>query len=144
MPTPHLPTVGSDNDAWGGILNEFLQVSHNDDGTEKATSLLYTAFISQTGTNSPTVSSLLKDDISSPIWSYSAVGIFLLTKTGAFTVNKTVPSSIVEGYDVAGNRFTLERTSADVMTLKTYAVADTTVLANGVITNQYINIEIYL
>lgn len=104
----------------------------------------YTAFISQTGVTAPIVSSLLQDDISNPIWSYSAVGTFLLTKIGAFTLNKTVPKGIVEAYDVAGNRFTLERTSADVMTLKTYAAVNTTVLANGVITDQYINIQIYL
>jgi len=30
-----LPTVGDDKDAWGGILNEFLQVEHDTDGTLK-------------------------------------------------------------------------------------------------------------
>jgi hypothetical protein len=103
----------------------------------------YTGFITQTGTNAPTIT-ILDDDISSPVWSYSAVGTFLLTKTGAFTVNKTVPSKIDAGYDASGNLFTLERTSADVMTLKTYAAADTSTLANGVLVNQFINIEIYI
>ena len=33
MPTPRLPQVGSDDNAWGEVLNGFLSVSHNDDGT---------------------------------------------------------------------------------------------------------------
>ena len=32
---PRLPQVGSDTNDWGNILNEFLLVSHNTDGTEK-------------------------------------------------------------------------------------------------------------
>ena len=35
MPTPRLPQVGSDDNAWGDVLNEFLKVSLNDDGTLK-------------------------------------------------------------------------------------------------------------
>lgn len=30
-----LPTVGGDNNTWGTILNEYLEVSHNADGTLK-------------------------------------------------------------------------------------------------------------
>ena len=30
-----LPTVGSDNGNWGDVLNEYLQVEHNTDGTHK-------------------------------------------------------------------------------------------------------------
>lgn len=29
----NLPTVGGSDNAWGGILNEFLNVAHNSDGT---------------------------------------------------------------------------------------------------------------
>ena len=32
---PRLPQVGSDTNDWGNILNEFLLVSHNTNGTEK-------------------------------------------------------------------------------------------------------------
>ena len=104
----------------------------------------YTAFISQTGTNAPTVDIALKDDLAAPVWSYSAVGTYLLTKTGAFTSTKTIPNAVVAIHDNAGNKITLERTSANVMTLKTYAAENTTVLANGVITGQLINIEVYI
>ena len=30
-----LPTVGQDNNTWGTVLNEYLEVSHNTDGTVK-------------------------------------------------------------------------------------------------------------
>lgn len=30
-----LPTPGGDNDVWGTILNDYLSVSHNSDGTLK-------------------------------------------------------------------------------------------------------------
>lgn len=33
---PRLPTPGSDSGSWGEILNDFLQVSHNADGTTKS------------------------------------------------------------------------------------------------------------
>ena len=38
---------------------------------------------------------------------------------------------------------TLERTDDNRLTLKTYSAADTTVLADGVLTNQYIHFEIF-
>jgi hypothetical protein len=31
-----LPQPGGDQDTWGNVLNDFLQVSHNTDGTVKA------------------------------------------------------------------------------------------------------------
>ena len=34
---PRLPVVGSDGDAWGNLLNEFLRVAHREDGTLKTT-----------------------------------------------------------------------------------------------------------
>jgi hypothetical protein len=37
-----LPTPGSDNGAWGNILNDFLAVEHNSDGTLKASGSIST------------------------------------------------------------------------------------------------------
>lgn len=34
-----LPTPGSDKGTWGSVLNDFLQQSHNDDGSLKAASV---------------------------------------------------------------------------------------------------------
>ena len=83
----------------------------------------YRVILTQTGTTAP-IATILEDDISSPVWSYSSVGVYLLTKTGAFIINKTLPSNIVGYTDPVGNYMTLERTSADVMTLKTYAAVN--------------------
>lgn len=104
---------------------------------------VYTAFITQTGTDAP-VATVLKDDLNSPVWEYSAVGTYTLTKIGAFTLNKTVPTKIDVYTDDDGNYITLERTNVNVMTLKTYAAADTTTLADGVLNGQYVNIEVYI
>lgn len=104
----------------------------------------YTAYISQTSTNAPTVDVALLNTLGGGVWSYSAVGTYLFTLAGAFsTANKTVPNLVTPFMDAAGNLITLERTSANVLTLKTYAAVDTTVLANGVITGQYIHFEVY-
>src|ERR1700723_1934077 len=35
----HLPTPGGDKGTWGNILNDFLEVSHNSDGTLKNSSV---------------------------------------------------------------------------------------------------------
>jgi len=32
---PRLPQVGQDNNTWGTVLNEYLEVEHNTDGTQK-------------------------------------------------------------------------------------------------------------
>lgn len=112
-------------------------------GKQDVVKSVYTAFLTQAGTNAP-VPTPLKDDLSTAVWAYSAVGIYTLTKAGAFTVDKTVPTKLESYVDNDGNKYTLERTSADVMTLKTYASADITTLANGVLLNQLVNIEVYL
>lgn len=39
MPTPRLPEVGHDEDNWGNVLNEYLSVSLNTDGTIKSTAI---------------------------------------------------------------------------------------------------------
>ena len=137
----NLPTVGGDNDAWGGILNDFLTVGHNTDGTTKDIALICQGFLTQTGTNAP-VFTTIKDTIAG-VWAYSTIGTYTLTKTGAFTANKTVPLDDIYT-DQTGNLYKINRTSEDVITLLTYAAADTTTLANGVLSNRFINIEVYI
>lgn len=135
-----LPTVGGDNDAWGGILNEFLQVSHNADGTQKEASLICTGFLTQSGTSNP-VFTPIKDTLAGT-WARTAIGTYRLTKTGAFTENKTIPVDDVYT-DQTGNLYKINRTSIDVITLLTYASTDTTTLADSVLSNRFINIEIF-
>jgi len=40
-----LPVIGQDEDSWGGILNEFLQVGHYEDGTLKSGLGAYSAIV---------------------------------------------------------------------------------------------------
>jgi len=101
---------------------------------------IYEGFFTQTGTTAPT-GNVLEDGIGAPVWARTAVGTFTLTKTGAFTSGKTVPVDDVYT-DQSGNLYKINRTSANVMTLLTYAAADTTVLADGVLNNRFIHIEI--
>lgn len=102
---------------------------------------VYTAFISQSSTSAPTAS-VLVNTLGTVAWARTGTGTYTMTCTGAFTTGKTIPLSDVY-YDAAGNKMTLERTSANVMTLKTYAAADIDTLADGVITNQFVNVEVY-
>ncbi|HLP86886.1 MAG TPA: hypothetical protein VK153_03385 [Candidatus Paceibacterota bacterium] len=46
-----LPTVGQDNNEWGTILNDYLSVEHNEDGTQKllTESVSRTIYVSATG-----------------------------------------------------------------------------------------------
>jgi len=136
-----LPTVGGDDNTWGTVLNEFLEVSHNADGTIKnAPTLVCKGFLTQTSTNAPVLTAIT--DTLAGTWARTAVGTYTLTKTGAFTLNKTVPIDDVYT-DQVGNLFKINRTSIDVLTLLTYATADTTVLADGVLSDRFINIEVY-
>lgn len=44
-----LPVPGGDNNDWGGILNDYLLVSHNDDGTLKASAAPVQSVAGRTG-----------------------------------------------------------------------------------------------
>jgi hypothetical protein len=101
----------------------------------------YKVFLTQSGTTAPVVTTLV-DTIGNTTWTRVTGGTYNLTKTGAFVENKTVPIS--DTYvDIDGNVYTIERIDANTMTLKTYASTDLVNPADGVLTNQYLNIDIY-
>ena len=101
----------------------------------------YTCLLTQIGTTAP-VAIILNDELESPIWEYVTVGTFSFTKQGAFPANRSLPIK-ASAIDFNGNKLTLEWIDENHYILKTYAAADTTVLANGVLVNQEINIETY-
>jgi len=137
---PRLPQIGQDNNTWGQVLNDYLEVSHNTDGTQKALSLVCKGFLTQTGTDAPLFTAI--EDTIGGTWAYSSTGTYTLTKTNAFTLNKTVPVDDIY-IDQSDNLYKINRTSADIMTILTYASTDTTTLANGVLLNRFINIEVF-
>ncbi len=141
MSISRLPQIGSDDNTWGEVLNDFLGVSHNTDGTIKnAPSFVCKGFLTQSGTSNPVLTTIT--DTLAGTWARIAVGTYTLTKTGAFTANKTVPIDDVY-IDQTGNLFKINRTSIDVVTLLTYASTDTNTLADDVLSARFINIEVY-
>jgi len=89
------------------------------------------------GISAPAVTLLTNGLSAAIVWTYSAVGTYIGTLTGAFTENKTVFSHPPLGNDKA---VTLEWTSADVITLKTY---DSGVLTDGLLVKFPLTIKVY-
>lgn len=101
----------------------------------------YSATLTQTSTSAPVVT-ILDDMFTSVSVARTGVGTYTFTKVGAWVLNKTMPLSEYWN-DEIGNSFRLVRTSADVMTLTTYAYTNTLVAADGVLTDRFINIQVY-
>lgn len=90
-----LPVPDSDADAWGGILNEFLQVSHNTDGTIKSELL-------RSGSNTYVVIDTTEDYVVTPkdhiVLADATGGPITVTLPSAkgtnkgYTIKKTDPS----------------------------------------------------
>ena len=102
----------------------------------------YTVFLSQEGTAAPTTRDL-DSTLGRVIWARTGTGTYTATCVGAFREYKTTPLRDV-GYDISGNKITAERTSWDVITVKTYAAEDTETLADDVLSDQFFHIEVYL
>jgi len=106
------------------------------------TSSKYSVLLTQAATSAPVVT-ILEDSIKNITVARTDVGTYTFTKTGAFVVGKSATAKAEQYIDADGNKFVLTPTSVDVYTLTTYAAVDDTVLADGVLTDQYLNIEIY-
>ena len=100
----------------------------------------YRGFLTQSETNDPVFTSII--NTLEGVWARTGVGTYTLTKTGAFVENKTIPNDDVYT-DQSGNLFKINRTNENTMTLLTYAAADTATLADSVLSNRFINIEVY-
>jgi len=92
--------------------------------------------------SAPTQVVLEKEFVAPAAWARTAVGTYTLTIADAFTTGKTIPIDDVYT-DQDGNLYKLDWTSEDVMTLRTYAAVDTEVLADNVLNDRFINIEVY-
>lgn len=101
----------------------------------------YTVLLSQSGTEAPTAKDL-DNTLGRIVWARTGTGTYTATKAGAFRKDKTSPVRDVY-FDIDGNKITAERTSWDVVTVKTYAAIDTDTLADSVLSDQYFHIEVY-
>ncbi len=90
--TARLPTVGADNGNWGAVLNEFLSISHNSDGTLKNTMNVFNVKdygALGDGTNNDTSS------INSAISAVnSAAGGIVHFPTGTYMVDSTLTTPV--------------------------------------------------
>jgi hypothetical protein len=111
--------------------------------------LAISGFLSQTGTDAPTLAPLLVQ-ITGATWSRSAAGTYPCTKAGAFTQGKTIPGTTpVIHQDAAGHCFMAVWTSVDVVTF--YSATTSAVDENGILTdladdlynNQEVNIYVF-
>lgn len=101
----------------------------------------YVAGITQTGTAAP-VATVREDNTgsnlgaSSPVLARTGAGVYTVTKTGLFPAGKT-SAHITNNVLADGSKATVERTSANVLTIKTFdgsgAAADAVLGAGGVL-----------
>lgn len=98
---------------------------------------IYRATMTQTGITSPVVTEL-ENTIGAIVWTRTGVGVYTATLAGAFPADKTF-ILISPGNDIT-EYIAVERTSANVITVKTYINA---VAADVVLTESSIEIRVY-
>jgi len=101
----------------------------------------YVGFLTQSGTSAPTIT-ILEDTITGIVIARTGVGTYTFTKSGAFTLDKTIPIDDVYT-DQQGNLYKITKTSTSVLTLITYSYTNTFTPADSVLNNRYINIQVY-
>jgi hypothetical protein len=98
--------------------------------------------VSQTSTGAPTATVIENTTGVTPVFARSSAGVYTLTMTGAFTVNKTfipVPRQVLS----TGNECTVARTTADVVSIQSFATSGPT-STDGLLSATPIEIQIYL
>jgi len=102
----------------------------------------YRILITQTSTNNPVVN-ILQDTITNVVVTRSTVGTSLFTKVGGFPMLKSAPKKVITYFDTADNKLVLTHVSNDQYKLETYAASNTSVLADGVLIDQEIELNTY-
>jgi hypothetical protein len=102
--------------------------------------LVYIALISQTGTSAPTVTVLSNTLGGALTWSYSNVGIFTATRTGAFTANKVAMFATIGG-NTANTPVTYKMARIDSNSIKLETISTT--WSNGLLLDATIEIRVY-
>lgn len=103
---------------------------------------VYTALLTQEGTNPPTAQVLentLGGDI---VWTYDLTGQYKGTLIGAFTENKTALFITDSTYNSASNAYILTDGSGNAITVETYNAANTS-RVNNVLGLTTIEIRVY-
>lgn len=92
-----LPQPGSDSGVWGSILNDFLSVSHNPDGTFVTTALQQAGGVTKVNGKTPTsgVVTLVASDVGAPTIDTSATDIQSLGAQAAGSTGKAADAGHV-------------------------------------------------
>ena len=106
---------------------------------------VYRALLTQTGTDDP-VATVLENTLGGAVvWTYSDVGVYIGTLTGAFTANKVAASipAATTGNDFVTGIAVVRRASDDTVLVKTAGVTDLTAGLDGVLNASPIQILVY-
>lgn len=113
--------VADGNDGSGTSVS--VTITKEEDAAKGKT---YKAILNQTGTDAPTVTTLILNELSAAIvWAYTSPGVYTATLASAFTADKTWWNFALVGNPTA-KVVKLARTSADVLTLSTFAIDGST------------------
>jgi hypothetical protein len=118
------------------LKTAILDLKENPPSTAK----VYRALLSQNGTDNPVVTILENTLGAAVVWTYDAVGSYLGTCTGVFTVNKTAIHT-GQNYGNLGNEVTYAYPN-DVDTVYIETIDDK-VSANDILNNTFVEILVY-
>lgn len=104
MTTQRLPIPGGDDNTWGNILNDFLDVSHNSDGTLKNSALLQAGGVSSVNNLAPSSGniSITANDVGALTQSI-ANNLFIQRISGTTTTPSPLPYINVKDYGAKGD-----------------------------------------
>ena len=122
------------------IISPFKKIFNWQLASEKIPYKVYTALLTQTGTNAP-VAMVLENNIGNIIWTRSAPGEYVGTLSNAFVPNKTF--AFAASNDGALSSFQIDYVSAapDVIYLSTFDSTNT--LSDDLLLNSSLEIRVY-
>lgn len=102
---------------------------------------IYKALMSQSGTSAPTVT-VLENNIGAIVWSYSSVGTYFATLSGAFTLNKTAATIVNSQASLNPASFQgFAYTNVNAIQVNTKNVSG--VITDGLLFNAVVEIVVY-
>lgn len=122
-----LPTAGGDSGVWGGILNDFLTVSHNSDGSLKTTAVPVSSVFTRTGAVTAQSGDYTAAQVTNAADKSSA-------SAQTFTGNVSAPAHIASGLTgaTAASRY-VGATTSGAPTSGTFVVGDFIIDQTGLI-----------
>lgn len=105
--------------------------------------LVYTALLSQSGTDAP-VATVMQNTLGGPVvWSYNGTGEYIATLSGVFTANKTAAfcTGIHSTDPRGGSAYTAQADSSNIVLI--VFLQDNQAPADGYLNNSFFEIRVY-